>query len=66
LHNEVDATDTLKWDSSGNFLGPTGSSTTQVYRFNNSKGDCYNRTITAAAQKLTSVSGDQNCDDGGH
>jgi hypothetical protein len=30
--NEVNATDTLNWDASGNFLGPTGSKTTQTYR----------------------------------
>jgi hypothetical protein len=63
LHNEVTATDTLNWDTSGNFLGPTGSSTRQVYRFKDSKGDCYNRTITAEAQKLASVRDGKDCDD---
>jgi Peptide N-acetyl-beta-D-glucosaminyl asparaginase amidase A len=63
LHNEVNATDTLKWDSSGNLLGPSGSTTTQTYRSNDSFGHCYSRTLTASAQKLTSVADGQGCDD---
>lgn len=63
LKNEVNATDTLKWDSSGNFLGPTGSKTTQTYRFKDSFGHCYDRTLTAEAQKLTSVSNGPGCED---
>ena len=63
LHNEVTATDTLNWDTSGNFLGPTGSKTTQTYRLKTSPGSCYDRTLTAAAQKLTSVTNGPGCDD---
>jgi hypothetical protein len=59
--NEVNATDTLNWDASGNFLGPTGSKTTQVYRLQNAHGDCFDRRITAEALKLTSVT--DGCDD---
>ncbi|UWZ85555.1 peptide-N4-asparagine amidase [Occallatibacter riparius] len=61
LSNEVHATDTLKWDSSGSFLGPTGSKTTQTYRLQTSKGQCWDRTITAAAQVLTSVTDGPGC-----
>ncbi len=59
--NEVQATDTLNWDANGNFLGPTGSQTSQTYRLHTSRGYCWDRTITAAAQKLTSVSDGPGC-----
>jgi hypothetical protein len=61
LSNEVHATDTLNWDSSGNFLGPTGSKTTQTYRLQTSPGWCWDRTITASAQVLTSVTDGPGC-----
>jgi hypothetical protein len=61
--NEVSATDTLNWDASGNFLGPTGSKTTQTYRLQNADGYCWDRTLTAAAQKLFSIIGGPGCDD---
>ncbi|HMD21068.1 MAG TPA: peptide-N4-asparagine amidase, partial [Alloacidobacterium sp.] len=66
LDNKVNATDTLNWDSSGNFLGPSGSTTTQIYRSNDSLGNCYSRTLTASAQKLASVTDGQGCDDHRH
>jgi len=61
LDNEVNATDTLKWDSSGNFLGPSGSTTSQTYRLRDSLGHCYDRTLTATERKLTSVTGGREC-----
>jgi hypothetical protein len=61
--NEVHATDTLNWDTSGNFLGPSGSQTSQTYRLHTSSGRCWDRTITAAAQKLTSVIDGPGCRD---
>jgi hypothetical protein len=64
LANEVNATDTLKWDASGNFLGPSGTTTTQTYRFNDSRGSCYNRTIAADSLKLTSVKDGHDCHGG--
>jgi hypothetical protein len=66
LSNEVHATDTLNWDSSGNFLGPTGSKTTQTYRQQASPGQCWNRTLTAAAQVLTSVTDGPGCQNNSH
>jgi Peptide N-acetyl-beta-D-glucosaminyl asparaginase amidase A len=65
LSNEVTATDTLNWDSNGNFLGPTGNKTSQTYRFKNSVGYCWDRTLTAAAKALTSVTDGAHCEDGG-
>lgn len=60
--NETDsATDTLPFDASGNFLGPENSTASQTYTWKNSQGGCYSRTITAAAQKLTSVKDGEGC-----
>jgi hypothetical protein len=61
LSNEVHATDTLNWDSGGNFIGPTGANTTQTYRLHTSRGFCWNRTIAAASQVLTSVTDGPGC-----
>ena len=49
--NEVHATDTLNWDTNGNFLGPSGAKTTQTYRLQTSRGNCWDRTITAEVTK---------------
>jgi hypothetical protein len=51
----------LKWDASGNLLGPTGAHTTQTYRLQEPSRACYNRTITAENQKLTSVTDGPGC-----
>jgi hypothetical protein len=64
--NQVRATDTLKWDSSGTLIGPTGSKTTQTYRLHASKDQCWDRTITAAAQMLTAVTDGPGCQNSGH
>ena len=61
LNNEVNTTDTLPFNSSGAFLGPTGSKTTQTYSTNDSLGHCYSRALTAAAQVLTSVEDGKDC-----
>jgi hypothetical protein len=62
-HNEVNATDTLNWNASGSFLGPMGSKTKQTYHTQNSQGYCWDRTLTAEAQKLISVAGGLGCGD---
>ena len=61
LENEVRATDTLNFDAAGNFLGPSGSMTTQRYRSQDSSGGCYSRTLKAQAKKLVSVSDGSGC-----
>jgi hypothetical protein len=61
LSNHVTATDTLKWDSNGNLLGPTGAQTTQTYRLHDPSGGCYDLTITAENQKLVSVRNGPGC-----
>ena len=66
LSNQVTATDTLNWDSSGNFLGPTGAHTTQTYRLHDPSHGCYDRTITAENQKLVSVQNGPGCSNDNH
>ena len=61
LANHVTATDTLHLDSSFNILGPTGAQTTQTYRLHDPSHGCYDRTITAASQKLVSVQDGPGC-----
>lgn len=63
LTNEVTATDTLNWDATGKFLGPTGANTTQIYTLQGGTSNCYSRTITASDQKLTSVKDGAGCGD---
>jgi Peptide N-acetyl-beta-D-glucosaminyl asparaginase amidase A len=60
LLNEVNSTDTLNFDSSGNFTGPSNRNSSQHYLAIDSMGDCYDRTITSAAGLLTAVN-DQGC-----
>ena len=61
--NEVHATDTLNWDTNGVLQGPTGSKTTQTYRLRTSEGECFDRTLVAIGQVLTSVKDRSHCDD---
>ena len=66
LRNEVTATDTLNFDSSGNFLGPKGANTKQTYRLQDASSGCYDRTITAENQKLTAVTNGPGCSNSSH
>ena len=61
LSNEVKAADTLTFDANFNVTGSTGTKTTQTYRFQDSLGHCYDRTLTAANHVLTNVSGGYGC-----
>ncbi len=61
VNEEVNSTDTLNFDSSFNLISTTGSATTGSYKAKDSLGDCYSRTLTAASQKLTSVSDGSGC-----
>ncbi|HZC43736.1 MAG TPA: peptide-N4-asparagine amidase, partial [Acidobacteriaceae bacterium] len=63
LSNEVKAADTLTFDANFNVTGSTGAKTTQTYRFHDSFGHCYDRTLTAADHVLTNVSGGYGCGD---
>jgi hypothetical protein len=59
--NRVTTTDTLNFDSSGNFTGNTNQASTQDYFGSNSTGYCYSVDLTAAANALTSVTEGQGC-----
>jgi len=56
-----DAADTLNFDASGNFTGPTGQQGSQDYRFNDSHGSCYSRTVAAVAGAVTQVKDGTAC-----
>lgn len=60
LFNEVKSADTLNFDSSGNFTGPTNQSSSQHYVASDSLGYCYDRLITSVSGLLTSVN-DEDC-----
>jgi hypothetical protein len=61
--NHVHARDTYNWDPNFNPLPPTGGHTTQTYRLQTSPGACWDRTIVALTQKLTSVQDGPGCSD---
>jgi len=55
------AADTLNFDASGNFTGPVGQQSSQTYRFNDSTGACYSRTVAAVAGAVTQVKDGTAC-----
>lgn len=55
------AADTLNFDPSGNFTGPTGQQAAQGYTFHDSKGSCYSRSIAASAGAITAVTDGASC-----
>lgn len=58
LLNEVNSTDTLNFDASGNFTGASSRDSSQRYVAVDSLGYCYGRAITSASGLLTSVKND--------
>jgi hypothetical protein len=60
LLDEVNSTDTLNFNSSGDFTGNSDQGSSQHYRAVNSLGYCYDRVITSASGLLTSVK-DEDC-----
>ena len=61
VQNRVTPTDTLNFDSSGNFIGNSNQSSAQTYFGSDSTGYCYSRSITASAGVLTSITDGQGC-----
>jgi hypothetical protein len=61
VQNRVTTTDTLNFDSSGNFTGNSGQASAQDYFGSNSTGYCYSLDITAAANVLTSITNGKGC-----
>lgn len=65
--NQTDnAADTLNFDPSGNFRGPTGQQGSQGYTFTASDGSCYSRTVSAVAGAVTQVKDGAACRGHGH
>ncbi|WP_353070083.1 peptide-N4-asparagine amidase [Tunturibacter empetritectus] len=63
---QVNSQDTLQFDASFNVTAPGVGSSSASYRSNDSLGDCYSRSLTAANQKLTSVTDNKGCHDHDH
>ena len=55
VSNNVSSSDTELFDASGNFLGPSSTSSTQTYKASDTFGYCYGRKLVSAANKLTAV-----------
>ena len=60
LLDEVMPTDTLLFDSSGNFAGNTGQKSSQIYSCADTQGNHYFRALTAANGVLTGVVSGKN------
>lgn len=59
VNNHVKSQDTEALSATGNFT--TDPVTSQSYFFQNSRGDCFSRTLTAANNVLTGVTNGQGC-----
>jgi hypothetical protein len=55
VSNEVSSKDTDLFSASGAFLGPSDTSSTQIYKANDTLGYCYGKKLTSASNKLTAV-----------
>ena len=58
---QVASKDTIQFDANFNLTAPGVGSSSASYSTNDSLGDCYSRSLTAADQKLTSVSDGKGC-----
>jgi hypothetical protein len=63
VSNTVTPSDTLLFDASFNITGNTGQQSTQKFFSHDSAGGCFDRTITASAGLLTSVTDANGCGD---
>jgi hypothetical protein len=61
VHNEVNSTDTLNFNSAGAFTGNTGAKSSQRYRSFDSRGQKYSCSLTSENNVLMSVS--EGCSD---
>lgn len=64
VSNTVTPSDTLLFDANFNITGRAGQQNTQKYFSHDSAVGCFNRTITAAAGVLTSITDAKGCDSG--
>ncbi|MBB5344796.1 peptide-N4-asparagine amidase [Tunturibacter empetritectus] len=65
-HEQVNSQDTLQFNPDFTVSAPGVGSSSASYRSNDSLGDCYSRSLTAADQKLTSVTDGKGCHDHDH
>ena len=63
VQEEVQSTDTLQFNTSGALTAPGTGSSLGSYRSDDTLGNCYSRTLTAAKQVLTAVSDGKGCHD---
>ena len=63
---QVKSTDALQFDASFNVTAAGIGSSSASYKSSDSLGDCYSRTLTAANQKLTSVTDGKGCREDNH
>ena len=64
LSNLVDAADTLLFDASGAFTGHTGQQNTQRYRFDDTRGSCYEASVSSTGGVLSAYTQGQGCPGG--
>jgi Peptide N-acetyl-beta-D-glucosaminyl asparaginase amidase A len=64
VSNTVTPSDTLLFDANFNITGSTGQQSTQKFFLHDSAAGCFNRTITASAGVLTSITDAKGCGDG--
>jgi hypothetical protein len=53
--NEVSSSDTDLFTAGGAFIGPSNTSSTQTYKANDTRGNCFGRKLESASNKLTAV-----------
>jgi hypothetical protein len=58
---QVVSKDTLQFNANFNVTAPGVGSSSASYSSNDSLGDCYSRSLTAADQKLTSITDVKGC-----
>ena len=63
VSNTATPSDTLLFDANFRITGSTGQQSTQAFFSNDSAGNCFSRTITAATGLLTSITDGKGCED---
>ncbi len=58
---QASPSDTLNFNASGAFTGPSGQQSASSYSYQDSTGACYSRTVTAAAGAVTAVTDGADC-----
>jgi hypothetical protein len=63
LDYQDQAADTLLFDANFNVTGHSGQQASQSYQYQNTSGQCYSRSITAASGAVTAVNDGAGCPD---